>query len=121
MSANIADVAVKATNATPLSKPILPYRRERDLAELGMFQPRERLDLLTLQLLLGEPLALHTISRVCHKLWHALQVERWRGAERSWLYDINRHLNLAYCLAEETKLGRRLVRAYFATRGLGNG
>src|SRR5208337_4928630 len=118
MSANIADVAVKATNATPLSKPILPYRRERDLDELGLFQPRERLDLLTLELLLGERLALLTILRVRRKLWRALQVERWRGMEDSWLYDINRHMNLAYCLAEETKLARRLVRTHFATRRL---
>jgi hypothetical protein len=118
MSAILSSVLVKSTNATSLPKTGLPYRRERALERLDMFdfQPHERLGIITLQVMFGERAALQTILRVRRKLRHALQVERWRGMEGSWLYDIARHMNLSYCLREETKLARHLIAVHFAAR-----
>jgi hypothetical protein len=117
MSANIINVLVKSTNTSNLPKPALPYRRDHALDRLGLFQPQEQLDLIALQVVFGERDALRTILRVRQKLRHALNVERWRGLNgKWWLYDVSRHMQLAYCLREETRLARRLAAVYFAGR-----
>ena len=115
-NASVLKTSAPCTSSS-LARAVRPYQREISLDRVGdLFQPHEALDILTLRKLLGERDAVRVVLRVRRKLKRALETQRERGLRKSYLYDLNRHMNLAYCLAEETKLARNLAAAFFGQR-----
>jgi hypothetical protein len=76
----------------------------------------DRLDPVELRLLYGDRRAVGAVLRTRSIVKELLDVEIRRGEARSFLYDVNRHLNFAHVFREETKLAGILITHWRQTR-----
>lgn len=93
-----------------------PYDRAAVLSKFEFLDLRQKLSSNRLQREYGLRAAIRVIAGTKREIQRVLDIEISRGQAGNWLYDINRHLNLAHALQSERKLGAGLIKLVLAQR-----
>lgn len=92
------------------------YDRASILSKFPWLDENQRAPITKLMREYGFRGAIRIVARTRRDLERKLDMTRKRGAEGSYLYDINFHLNLAHAVRCEWELGLDLIRLEFRTR-----